>query len=65
MVITPEIEEALGLLYRGQTNVALKAKELKIPLPKLKQLFNTYTHQNPITENAWSGDTELSWPYVT
>ena len=62
MVITPEIEEALNLIYRGQTNVALKAKELKIPLPKLKQLFNTYVHQNQTT---WSGDSELSWPYVT
>ena len=24
--MTPEIEEALGLLYKGQTNVAVKAK---------------------------------------
>lgn len=65
MVITPKIEEALGLLYRGQTNVAVKAKELNIPLNKLKQLFNAYVHQNPISDDAWNADIELGWPYAT
>jgi len=63
--VNPEIEEALGLLYRGQTNVAKKAKELDIPLPHLKQLLNEYTTQTPINDDAWNGDIELSWPYIT
>jgi len=65
MVITPEIEEALGLLYRGQTNVAKKAKELDIPLPLLQTLLKDYIIQNPLSDDAWNGDIELSWPYIT
>jgi hypothetical protein len=65
MVITPEIEEALGLLYRGQTNVAKKAKELDIPLPLLQTLLNNRIAQNPLSDDAWNGDIELGWPYVT
>lgn len=65
MVITPEIEEALGLLYKGQTNVAKKAKELNIPLHSLQQLLNNYITQNPLSPDAWNADIELGWPYVT
>jgi len=65
MVITPEIEEALGLLYRGQTNVAKKAKELNIPLPLLQTLLNNHIAQNPLSTDAWNADIELGWPYVT
>mgnify|MGYP004131417409 CR=1 FL=1 len=64
-MITPEIEEALGLLYRGQTNIALKAKQLNIPLTQLKQLFNHYVSQNPTNDDAWNADLKLGWPYVT
>lgn len=63
--MTPEIEEALGLLYRGQTNVAVKAKELKLPLPQLKQLLTNHIKQIPLTDDAWNSDIELGWPYVT
>ena len=65
MVITPEIEEALGLLYRGQTNVAKKAKELDIPLPLLQTLLNNHITQNPLSPDAWNADIELGWPYIT
>ena len=65
MVITPEIEDALGLIYRGQTNVAKKAKELDIPLSLLQTLFNKYITQNPIDDDAWNADIELCWPYIT
>ena len=65
MVITPEIEEALGLLYRGQTNVAKKAKELDIPLPLLQTLLNNHIAQNPLSDDAWNADIELGWPYIT
>jgi hypothetical protein len=63
--MTPEIEEALGLLYKGQTNVAVKAKELELPLPQLKQLLKDYIKQIPLTDDAWNSDIELGWPYVT
>ena len=63
--MTPELEQALGALYRGQTNVAKKAAELNIPTPQLKQLLNHYIQQTPATDDAWNADIELSWPYVT
>lgn len=64
-MITPEIEEALGVLYKGQTNVAKKAKELNMPLPLLKTLLNNYIAQNPLCDDAWNADVELGWPYLT
>ena len=63
--MTPEIEEALDLLYKGQTNVAVKAKELNLPLPQLKQLLKNYIQQIPLTDDAWNADIELGWPYQT
>ena len=63
--MTPEIEEALDLLYKGQTNVAVKAKELELPLHYLKQLLSNYIKQNPLTDDAWNSDIELGWPYQT
>ena len=63
--MTPELEQALDALYRGQTNVALKAEELNMPLPQLKQLLSLYIQQIPLTDDAWNADIELSWPYVT
>ena len=65
LVVTPQLEEALGLLYRGQTNVAKKAKELNIPLPLLQTLFNKHITQNPLCDDAWNADIELGWPYIT
>ena len=65
LVITPQLEEALGLLYRGQTNVAKKAKELDIPLSLLKIILNKHITQTPIGEDAWNADIELGWPYIT
>ena len=63
--MTPELEEVLGLIYKGQTNLAVKAKELNLPIPKLKQLLNNYISMNPITDDAWNADIELGWPYIT
>jgi hypothetical protein len=63
--MTPELERALGELYRGQTNVATKAKELNIPLKELQQTLIEYINRTPIDPTAWSDDIELSWPYTT
>jgi len=62
--MTPELERALIELYRGQTNVAKKAKELKIPLKELQQTLTEYINRTPSDPAAWSDDIELSWPYA-
>ena len=59
-----ELSEALEILYKGQSNVALMAKRAGLPLPKLQQLFRDYVELNPIDPDLWQGDVELSWPYV-
>ena len=64
MVITPEIEEALGLLYTGQVNVAVEAEELNLPFEELKTILTNYIYQNPIPPDGWDADIELSWPYA-
>ena len=62
-----ELEEALDRLYKGQTNVALQARDLGITLKRLKQLFREYVAARPIDindEDVWLGDTTLCWPYA-
>ena len=62
-----ELEEALDLLYKGQTNVALQAAELGITLERLKQLVREYVIARPIDvndEDVWLGDVTLCWPYA-
>jgi len=58
------IHNALDAIYRGQTNVAVKAKEVDLSLTELKELFNKYVSERPINNNDWSDDIELSWPWV-
>lgn len=59
-----ELSEALAILYKGQSNVALMAKRLDMPLPKLQKLFKEYVRLNPIDSDLWQGDVELSWPFI-
>ena len=62
-----KIEEALDRLYKGQTNVALQARDLGISLERLKQLFREYVAARPIDVNdqdVWLGDTTMCWPYA-
>ena len=63
--MTPELEEALYVLYKGQTNVAVKAKELEMPLAGLKKALSAFIKTNPVDESVWTRDFELSWPYQT
>ncbi len=58
------VEEALELIYRGQCNVAVKAKEIGVSTEELKRLFRVYAMQRPIDEDVWRGDVELGWPWV-
>ncbi len=57
------IEDALVILYRGQSNVRLMATEVGIPLEEMKQLFREYVAKTPIDPDVWKGDIILSWPY--
>ncbi len=45
------MEEALELIYRGQCNVAVKAKEIGVSTEELKRLFRVYAMQRPIDED--------------
>ena len=57
------MEDALDLIYRGQTNEAVKAKETGVSLDEMKRLFNVYVKQRPIDPDVWKADVELSWPW--
>jgi len=62
-----ELVRALECLYTGQMNVAIQAKALRMPLERLKELFNAYVAERPIDindEDVYASDTQLAWPYV-
>jgi len=63
LMTATSIQSALDEIYRGQTNVAVKAKEVDLSLAELKELFNKYVSERPINSNDWSDDIELSWPW--
>jgi hypothetical protein len=55
--------EACQILFRGQSNVKVMANKLNMPLEELQEVFRVYCKNNPVDENVWKGDIELSWPY--
>jgi hypothetical protein len=63
LMTATSIPNALDAIYRGQTNVAVKAKEVDLSLAELKELFNKYVSERPINSNDWADDIELSWPW--
>ena len=60
-----ELLEALQILYRGQSNVAVMAKRLDMPLKTLQEEFRQYVKVNRIDSDVWKLDIEMSWPYIT
>ena len=52
------------MIYKGQTNVAVKAKEEGVSLDEMKRLFNVYVSQRPIDPDVWKADVELGWPWA-
>ena len=61
------MEEALDLIYRGKSNVAVKAEELGISTETLKRLVRDYILERPLDTSdpeVWSGDVELGWPWT-
>ena len=62
-----ELVKALECLYTGQMNVAVQAKALRMPLERLKELFNEYVAERPIDindEEVFSADLQLTWPFA-
>jgi len=59
------LEDALDLIYKGQTNVAVLSKECGLSLEEMKRLFRVYVDQRPIDPDVWEADVEPSWPYIT
>ena len=57
------IDEALIILYRGQSNVKLMANEVGISLEEMQQLFREYVAKTTIDPDIWQGDIMISWPY--
>jgi hypothetical protein len=57
------IEDALTILFRGQSNVKVMANDVGISLEEMEQLFRDYVAKTPIDPNVWKGDIEISWPY--
>lgn len=58
-----ELEETLDLLYKGTSNVVIKAKETGVSLEEMKRLLSTYIKLRPIDPDIWLKDVELSWPW--
>jgi len=60
-----ELLEGLQILFKGQSNVAIMAKKLDMPLKTLKEEFRQYVLVNPIDPDVWQLDIEINWPYHT
>lgn len=60
-----ELEEALDLLYKGTSNVAVIAKETGVTFETMQHLLTEYIKVRPIDSDVWLADVEVSWPYIT
>jgi|TARA_Y100000289_G_scaffold63593_1_gene74281 hypothetical protein len=60
-----ELLEGLQILFKGQSNVAIMAKKLDMPLETLQEEFRQYVLVNPIDPDVWQLDIEINWPYHT
>tara|TARA_R100001129_G_C5321153_1_gene247657 strand:- start:2745 stop:2957 length:213 start_codon:yes stop_codon:yes gene_type:complete len=58
------LEDALDLVYKGQTNIAVIAKKVGVTLEEMQRLFNLYAKQRPIDPDIWQADVELGWPWA-
>ena len=60
-----ELSEALVVIFKGQSNMAVMANELGIPLETLQENFREYVNRTPIDPDVWRGDVEMAWPFIT
>ena len=56
--------EAHQILYKGQSNVLLMARDLGISLEEMQQSFREYVAANPLNGDEWRTDVEVSWPWA-
>lgn len=59
------ILEACQILYKGQSNVKLMARQMGLTLEEMQAEFKAFVDRNPLDDEAWQKDIELSWPYMT
>lgn len=59
------IDEALIVLFRGQSNVKIMANEVGVTLEEMQQLFREYVARTPLDPDVWAGDVEIAWPFIT
>jgi hypothetical protein len=59
-----DLLEANQILYKGQSNVLLMAREVGISLEEMQQSFRDYVAMNPLIGDEWHTDVELSWPWM-
>ena len=60
-----ELQEALEVVFKGQSNMAEMANELGMPLKTLQEYFREYVSRTPIDPDVWKGDVEMAWPFIT
>ena len=60
-----ELSEALVVIFKGQSNMAVMANELGMPLKTLQEHFREYVSRTPIDPDVWKGDVEMAWPFTT
>lgn len=60
-----ELSEALVVIFKGQSNMAVMANELSMPLKTLQEHFREYVDRTPIDPDVWRGDVEMAWPFIT
>jgi len=60
-----ELSEALVVIFKGQSNMAVMANELSMPLETLQEHFREYVNRTPIDPDVWRGDVEMAWPFIT
>lgn len=58
------ILEACQILFRGQSNIKIMANQVGLTLEEMQSVFSDYCKANPIDEELWRGDVELSWPWA-
>ena len=58
------ILEACQILYKGQSNVKLMANSMGLTLEQMQAEFKAFVDRNPLDDEAWQKDIELSWPFA-
>ena len=56
--------QAVQILYKGQNNVQLMARQMGVSLEEMKAALNAYIKVTPMDEDDWQGDVNPAWPYA-